>query len=70
MLRSKPKHPQVAVFARAVILVMLAACALALGPRSSAQESDDADALIAEVKQLYQAGRYDEAIPLAARAGG
>ena len=64
MLSTKPKHPRVAVFARAVILVMLVVCALALGPRASAQESDDAEALNAEVERLFDADRYDEAIPL------
>jgi len=47
---------------------MLAVCALLLGPRASARENDDAEALYTEVMRLYQQGRYEEAIPLAERA--
>jgi Flp pilus assembly protein TadD len=68
MLSGKPKHSQVAVFTRAVVLVMLTVCALLPGPRASAEENDDAEALNAEVVRLYQQGRYSEAIPLAERA--
>ena len=67
-LGRKLKQLRVVVFARAMILMIFTVCTLLPGSHASAQENDDAEALNAEVERLYEAGRYDEAIPLAVRA--
>jgi len=49
------------------IVTLVVACGLVLAPPAMAQKADDADALNALVVELYDEGKYAEAIPIAKR---